>query len=128
MNATIATRTHPRTGRTEYRAYPQGLESEDGGAGAWYADRAQAEGVLAAALAPASVAAAREAIEAHQAAAPGIDRSFAFGRRNRALDAMYADLTTREDGARLTELATDADLIDIAVGRATVELVNARRR
>lgn len=47
----IATRRNPRSGRTEYRAYPQGLEAEDGGAGAWYAERTQAEHVLAAATA-----------------------------------------------------------------------------
>jgi hypothetical protein len=49
MTATIATRRNPRNGRTEYRAYPQGVDHEDGGAGGWYADRTQAEQVLAAA-------------------------------------------------------------------------------
>lgn len=75
----------------------------------------------------ATVAAARTAIEAHQSA-QGIDRALAFGNRNRALDAMYEELTQLEDGEQLTALATDADLIDIAVGRRTVREVNAHRR
>lgn len=126
----IATRQNPRTGRTEFRAYPQGRDHEDGGVGAWYAERAQAEGVQTAAIMAELITGVRQAVEAHQAAVRGPSdvRATLYGARARALDALYAELTTREGAPQLTALANDADLIDIAYGRQTIEYVNARRR
>lgn len=48
---TIAERRNPRTGREEFRAYPHGRDSLDGGAGPWTPDREAAAANLAAALA-----------------------------------------------------------------------------
>lgn len=48
---TIAERVNHRNGRREFRAYPAGTRSRDGGSGPWTPDREAAESILADALA-----------------------------------------------------------------------------
>jgi hypothetical protein len=47
---TIAERVNPRTGRREFRAYPNGTDSPDGGSGPWTPDHDAAGFNLVAAL------------------------------------------------------------------------------
>jgi hypothetical protein len=47
----IVERYNSKMDRTEYRAYPLGADNPEGGSGAWYATRVQAETILVAALA-----------------------------------------------------------------------------
>lgn len=67
---TIAERRNPRTGRTEFRAYPHGTEHPDGGAGPWTPDRAAADANLTAALAVDSNRQCAESLAAWLSAAP----------------------------------------------------------